>query len=242
MAKKAARQEAAQKKAAKQKKILILLGLLLVGAVVFAVITLSKGSGGSTPAAATSAGDTTPTGSISAGTPAAEITAGVTMPTDGSLRSLLGLGRNDPFHDGEPGQSSSSGSTSSCGCSGSQSDTHCRYAAASNASGNDAVAVVECKKGNGKWALGGTRPLAGGVISLNGTKLAVALGTEFGHAPGLSGVALFRLVKVTAKTAVIGVVGTQQRFTLHVRQPLTLEQDGGWTYTLILEPVGSPLR
>jgi hypothetical protein len=78
------------------------------------------------------------------------------------------------------------------------------------------------------------------VISVNGDKFALALGTEFGHAPGLSGVSLFKLLKVTPKTAVIGVVGTKQQFTLHVGKPLTLEQDGGWTYKLVLQPLGSP--
>ncbi len=78
------------------------------------------------------------------------------------------------------------------------------------------------------------------MISLNGDKLALAIGATFGHAPGLSGVPLFKLVKVAPKTALINVVGTKQQFTLHVKQPLTLEQYGGWTYTLVLQPVGSP--
>ena len=82
-------------------------------------------------------------------------------------------------------------------------------------------------------------PLTGAVISLNGRKLALAIGATFGHAPGLSGVPLFRLHSVTPKSAVVDVVGTQQHFTLHVGKPLTLEQDGGWKYTLILEPLGS---
>jgi hypothetical protein len=77
------------------------------------------------------------------------------------------------------------------------------------------------------------------VISLNGDKLPLAIGATFGKAPGLSGVPLFRLVKVTPKTALIGVVGTKQQFTLHVKKPLTLQQYGGWSYTLILEPLGS---
>jgi hypothetical protein len=83
-------------------------------------------------------------------------------------------------------------------------------------------------------------PLTGAVISLNGDKLALAIGTKFGQAPGLSGVPLFKLLKVTPKTALVAVVGTKQQFTLHVKQPLTLQQYGGWTYTLILEPLGSP--
>ena len=217
MAPKAAK-EAAKKKAAKQKKILIGLGLLLVVALGYAVMTLTGSSSPKVPAVPAAA--TTPGGSAPNDTAAAVVTPGIAALSPMSLRTFTGFGRKDPFHNGGPGVSAG-GSDKSAGGSGSG-------------------------KGNGKGNGGGgsnskqpSAPLTGASISLNGTKLALAVGTVFGHAPGLSDVALFRLVTVSARSALIAVVGTHQRFTLHVRRPLTLMQNGGWTYTLILEPIGS---
>jgi hypothetical protein len=213
MAPKAA-QEAAKKKAKKQKRILIVLAIAMLGALVFAYTTLS-GLGAKPAVSATPASATTPAGSIpTAGTPQAPLTPGITPAAVVALRSFTALGRKDPFYDNGP--SASSGTTSTTG-----------------------KPKLKAVKGSGSKSKQPSVPLTGAVISLNGKKLALALGTKFGHAPGLSGVPLFRLVKVTPSTALIGVVGTQQEFTLHVRRPLTLQQNGGWTYTLILEPRGS---
>ncbi len=213
MAPKAA-QQAAAKKAAKQKKILIVLAVPALAAAYYAYSTFS--SLGSQPAAApvqaTPAAQTTPTSAIpSAGssTSTTPITPGLTPPPVGPLRSFVVLGRKDPFNDAGPKASTGSGNPNPGGGKGPK---------------------------NPKPPL---PPLTGAVISFNGHKLALALGNEFGHAPGLSGVNLFRLEKVTRKTALISVVGTTQQFMLHVREPLVLEQAGGWRYTLILEPAGS---
>jgi hypothetical protein len=160
-------------------------------------------------AAATPAGQTSTAGATGATGPL--VSPGVSAPTAGSLTSFIALGRKDPFHDGGPNNGGS-------GDSGKSKSTH------KGGSSNPKTPPV---------------PITGAVISINGTKLSLAIGNQFGHAPGLSGVSLFKLTHLTAKTAVITVVGTTQQFTLHVRVPLTLEQNGGWTYTLILEPLGS---
>jgi hypothetical protein len=215
MAPKAA-QDRAKKKAAKQKKILMVLALPMLGALVYAYMTLSSlGSKPQVPA--TPAAATTPAGSIpKAGAQAPTITPGIAaLPVD-ALLSFTALGQKDPFHDNGPKPGTGKASSSTATAKGKGKST-----------------------GSSSTTKQPSAPLTGAVISINGTKLAVALGSEFGHAPGLSGVSLFRLVKVTKTTALIGVVGTQQQFTLHVKHPLTLEQNGGWKYTLILEPLGS---
>jgi len=204
-----AAKEAAKKKAAKQKKLLILLGVMLVGAMVFAFTTLSN-LNKSPQASGSPAATTNPDGSVPTGTNVAAIIPGISAPAVGSLHALTMFGRKDPFNDHGP-----SGATAS---------------------------TAPSKNGNGNGS-GTTKqppvPLTGAVISINGNKLSLALGAQFGRAPGLSGVWLFRLVKLTRTTALIAVVGTHQQFTLQARRPLTLQQNGGWNYTLILEPLGS---
>ena len=223
MARKKAAHEAAQKKAAKQKKLLMILAIPMLAALVYAVMTLMNlGAKPASPVSATPASASTPAGSIpTAGT---SVTPGVaTEPVD-PLRSFTLLGRRDPFHDHGPNPN----------------------APAPSGNNNNTGGKNKNKNGNGGGGGGGSapkppaQPLTGAVISLNGDKLVLAIGATFGHAPGLSGVSLFKLVKVYPKTAQINVVGTKQQFTLHVGKPLTLEQYGGWTYKLILEPLGSP--
>jgi hypothetical protein len=214
MAPKAA-QEAVQKKAAKQRKILMILALPMLGAVFYAYTTLS--SLGNKPGAvsATPAAQTTSTGAIPPADPlSAPVTPGVATAPVGTLGTFVTLGRKDPFFDNGP------------------------HAATASSSSSKSKPPKKTHSGGSKTKLP-TAPLTGAVISLNGKKLALAIGTTFGHAPGLSGVALFRLASVSPRSAEVDVVGTQQHFTLHVGRPLTLEQDGGWKYTLILEPLGS---
>jgi hypothetical protein len=221
MAPKAAH-ETAKKKAAKQKKILMVLALPMLGALVYAYMTLSSLGGhpkpSAAPAAASAPAGDTPT---SAGTPVSAVLPGIVTPPVGSLQSFTGLGMKDPFFDHGPNPS-----------------------AAPPSNGNKTPPKKGSDKG-GNNSGGGPKgkqpsvPLTGAVISINGKKLSLAIGAEFGQAPGLSGVSLFRLEKVTKTTALIDVVGTTQSFTLHVKKPLTLQQTGGWTYTLILEPLGS---
>jgi hypothetical protein len=161
------------------------------------------------PVQATPAAATTPAGAIPTVAPAAAVTPGIAPPPVDSLRTFIALGRKDPFHDDGPNVGSPSKSTKSATSNGSSSKS---------------------KKTSG--------PPRAAVISLDGKRLVAAVHAGFGHAPGSFG-PLFRLVKVTAKTAVIAVVGTPQRFTLHMRQPLTLAQAGGQKYTLILERIRS---
>ena len=221
MARKGAAHDAAKKKAAKQKRMLMILALPMAGALVYAYMTLT--SLNSTPkVSGTPAAQTTPAGSIpTGGSTAATVTPGVTAPPVGVVGSFAALGRKDPFHDNGPHATSAPSSSSTPSKSSGGKGSGGKGSGSSSTSKQPAA------------------PLTGAVISLNGQKLSLAIGTSFGHAPGLSGVALFRLLRVSPKFAVIGVVGTQQRFTLHVRRPLTLQQNGGWTYTLILEPLGT---
>ncbi len=226
MARKAA-QERALKKSKRQKKVLMVLALPMLAALYYSYSTLThlgtKPQLGATPAAATTDPGAIPTADTSAAP--APVMPGITAAPVGSLTSFAVLGVKDPFHDHGPnasGTPSSGGGGKGAGKGGGKGG------------------------GKGKGGGGGSKskqppppPLTGAVISINGNKLALSLGTQFGHAPGLSGVSLFRLEKVTAKTALIAVVGTEQQFTLHVGQPLTLQQNGGWKYTLILEPLGS---
>jgi hypothetical protein len=224
MAPKAA-QEKAKKKAKKQRKVLMILAVPMLGALVYAYVTLSSLGGGSKPevvgkaqVSATPTAATVPAASIpTADTTDATATAGIDVPSVVSLHSFITLGRKDPFHDHgpNPNAAKSSGTTKTSKSTSKGSDT------------------------TGTQTKTPPAPLTGAVISMNGKKLALPLGAKFGQAPGLSGIWLFRLVKVTKTTALIDVVGTQQQFTLHVRQPLTLQQSGGWTYTLTLEPPGT---
>jgi hypothetical protein len=213
MARKKAAHEAAMKKAAKQKKMLMVLALPMAAALVYAVTTFMS-LGHKPQVSATPAAATTPAGSIpTAGSPAAPVVPGVAaIPVD-AFHSFTLLGKKDPFHDHGPNSGAANGKKKSKSKS---SKKH---------------GVTKPKQPSA--------PLTGAVISLNGDKLALAIGAKFGKAPGLSGVSLFRLVHVTSTSALVAVVGTKQVFTLHVKQPLTLQQYGGWTYTLILEPPGS---
>lgn len=203
--------EAAKKKAAKQKKILIVLGLVLVGALVFAVTTLSHLR--SAPVSVTPVSATTPDGaSTPTGTPIAAVIPGIAAPPAGSLRAFTAFGRKDPFNDDGPDLSSS------------EQSTPAKHPAPSPSRSKP-------KPPSG--------PLTSAVISINRIKLTIPLGAKFGHASDPSGASVFKLVKVSAKTAVVAVLGASQRFTLHVRQPLTLVRTGAWKFTLILEPVGT---
>jgi hypothetical protein len=220
MAPKAAH-EAAKKKTAKQKKILMVLALPMLGALVYAYMTLTSLGGHPQPPATPPAAATPASGSASTagGVPIAAVSPGIVAPQVGYLHSFTALGMKDPFYDHgpKPGEAPASSSSKSTPKKENKS------------TGN----------GNGSQSKQPSVPLTGAVISINGKKLALAIGSEFGQAPGLSGVSLFRLAKVTKTTALIDVVGTKQTFTLHVKKPLTLQQSGGWTYTLILEPLGT---
>lgn len=223
MARKKAAQEAAMKKAAKQKKILMVLALPMAGALVFAVMTFMNLGKHPSDVPATPAASTTPAGSIptagtaTAGATASPLTPGVAAVPVMAFHSFSALPQKNPFHDGGP----SVGAPSS----------------KSKAKKSKAPKAKKSKGSSGPKQP--SVPLTGAVISLNGDKLALSLGATFGKAPGLSGVPLFKLVSVTPKTALVSVVGTKQQFTLHVKQPLTLQQYGGWSYTLVLEPLGS---
>ena len=206
-----ARKNSAQQAAQKKaKKQKKLLVVLGLGLVVALVFAATTLMHlGSKPVSATPPAATAPDGSTPAPNDIAVVIPGIAAAPAGPLHAFTAFGRKDPFNDGGP-SALSTPTDSSKSPSG---------------------------KGDGSGSTP-KPPLTGAVISINGNKLALSLHAEFGHAPALSGVWLFRLVKVTQRTALIAVVGTHQQFTLHRRTPLTLQQNGGWRYTLILEPVG----
>ena len=228
MARKNAAQKAAKQKAAKQKKVLIVLGVLLLGSLGYAVMTLSHLS---TPVSAAASPTATPAPDGSTPTPtktevAAVVTPGIAAPPAGSLRAFTAFGRKDPFDDNGPNLSGgSSTSTSSSSASTSKKSTIADQTGGASAS--------KPKQPSG-------RPTSA-VFSINGKRTVLKIGAKFGHPSASSDAALFKLVALSArtKTAVIVVIGTQQQYTLNIREPLTLAQTGGGKYTLILESVGS---
>ncbi|MDX6480131.1 MAG: hypothetical protein QOG85_641 [Gaiellaceae bacterium] len=218
MAPKAAN-DAAKKKAAKQKKLLVLLGLALVGAVVFAVTTLM--SLGSSPAASTTPAGATP-GATATGTPiAATITPGVAEEPSGALQAFSGLGRRDPFYDRGPDDSKNASNPT-----------------APQSTPTSTPTQSPTIKDNSPTPTP-TSALKGAVISINGKPVSVKLGAKFGHAAGSSD-SLFRLVRVSATRAVIGILGTSMQYTLNLHQKFTLSAPGvGGSFTFILERVES---
>lgn len=94
-------------------------------------------------------------------------------------------------------------------------------------------------------------PPASAVISVNGELMNVTAGTDF---PGAGtaiyaqvGSALFHLVSLTQKTAVVAIAGGSYAdgaptLTLTVGKPVTLQNTAdGTRYTLLLEPQGTPM-
>ena len=176
MAPKAA-QETAKKKAAKQKKILIVLALPMLGALVYAYMTMSS-LGGKPEVSATPGRATTPASAI---------------PTAGRRRARHARGRRGAgrraalVHRARPeGSVPRQRPARHREASSSSEQEHARTQP--NEKGKAAATAVRRRSRR-------RRPLTGAVISINGNKLALALGAKFGHAPGLSGVSLFRLVK-----------------------------------------------
>jgi hypothetical protein len=213
--------DAARAKAAKQKKLLLALSPLLLLAFFFAYHTMSKLH--SPQSAAPPPAATTPAAPVSDGTPVSATTPSSATPLvappagTGKLGGLGNLATKDPFHDQGPQATGSSGSTSTDGASSKTAKTK--------------VSIP---------------PPASAVISVNGHLASVAVGQIFPATKDPTTNGIFRLKKLTAKTAKVAVVGGSYTngsnvLTLTVNSIVTLVNTAdGKRYTLILYPQGTP--
>lgn len=254
--------DAAKAKAAKQKKIVIGLGCVLALALAYAVNTmmsLNSGAAVSKPQAAPAAttptstdasAPTTPPASLAsptlAGSPTAaaapaaptdssQLTAAVKPPPGtGQLESFSRFDSKDPFAGGAPvPRSSGSSAGAGSGASGTSGGS------GTSGSGSGSTPAVPPAPP--------APPPVSAVISVNGTSESVAGGSNFPSAnPVASANGLFQLVSLTAKTAVVSVVGGSYAsgsatLTLKVNKPVTLVNTAdGTRYTLVLYPQGTP--
>jgi hypothetical protein len=234
--------DTAKDKAAKQKKMVIILVVVLALAMAYALHTMSSlnssapssskpqavAAGAVAPVAVPAAATATPVAPSLAGTPLASTPTASTdssqlvaivIPTadPGQLESFSRFVSKDPFVAGgsSPLSSGSKGS-----------------------SGSGSPPVVPPTPP--------APPPVSAVISVNGTSEAVQSGTNFPLAnPVVSTNGLFELVSLTAKTAIVSVVGGSyasgsQTLTLQVNRPVTLVNTAdGTRYTLVLYPQGT---
>ena len=214
--------EAAKKKAGKQKKILIALCVPMLGALFFAYQTLTKLHASETPQvvapAATPAGVSPPgTGTTLAAPAGAPISA--TAP----VIQTTDAGKLDNMSLFAPKDPFFDAGPHAVAASGSTED--------------------KAKPKPTKFVV---KPTSA-VISVNGKIYGVAVGGAFpvSKDPALNGV--FRLVALTATTAIFAVVGGSysdgsQRLTLTINRAITLVNTAnGRTYTLVLYPPGTPV-
>ena len=244
--------DTAKDKAARQKKIVIILAVVLVLAMVFAFHTMSSLGGApaaSKPQAVTGAPIQTATSPASTVTPVAPSLAGtptVTTPaaTDTSTTPAAGADSSQliavVIPTADPGQLDSF----------SQFESKDPFAAAGSATTSGGSSGTKGSAGSGKTPsvppTPPSPPPTSAVISVNGSSETVQSGSDFPLANPVSTTnGLFQLVKLTAKTAIITVVGGSyasgsQTLTLSVNKPVTLVNTAdGTRYTLILYPQGT---
>jgi len=242
MAKKVDQLKAKQKK---QKIIAAVLGVVMLGLVAFQFPRVMKQLH-KKPPVSTVATSTTPTGtpSLAAPTLSGSEQSTAATPTDGSaltsgdvpppanngqLASFSRFASKDPF-----AQQLSDDATGGSG-------------SGSSSGGGSSPATV-----------GGSSPSTGGVqspgpgsavISVNGTLMSVAVGTDFPQptASDSSAQPMFHLISLTAHTARISIVGGAYSngagsVTLRENRPLTLMNTAdGTRYRLVLKPQGTPV-
>jgi len=252
--------DAAKDKAAKQKKMAIGLVCLLAVAMAYAVHTMSGLSSGSAsskpqavdPSAAVSTTSVAATAATASPAPAApslsgnpiaadpaaaaagataagstQLLAAVSPPADaGQLESFSHFESKDPFAGGAGSKPASGGTSSGSGSGGSP-----------GSSPASPPAVPPAPP---------TPPPSSAVISVNGlSELVSTLGNFPASNPNATSNGLFELVSLTAKTAIISVVGGSyaggaQTLTLKVNKPVTLVNTAdGTRYTLVLYPQGT---
>jgi hypothetical protein len=254
MSAKKKRQDAFKAKEKKQKIILAVGGVLLLGLLAFQVPRVMKqmhrgsASASDVPVTVSTPTSTSPTpslaapttlrgeetGSSSTGSGSASVISADTDATQGHLASFSRFESKDPFQQ-QVDQSDPAPATaapSSRPASGSASATTASPSSGSRSSGP-----------TGSGASGGTKPAPGGVvISVNGTPMTVAVGSDF---PAAS--PLFHLLSATSTTAKIAIAGGSYSngaasVSLHVNKPVTLMNTAdGTRYRLILKPQGTPV-
>ncbi len=264
MSAKKKRQDAFKAKEKKQKIIVAVGGVLLLGLMAFQVPRVMKqmhrgsASASGVPVTVSTPTSTSPTpslaapttlrgqetGSSSTGSGSASAISADTSATQGQLASFSRFESKDPFQQ-QVDQSDTTAATaepSSRPASSAASATR-----ASSSSGSDSSSSGSSGSGSsgstGAGASGGTQPAPGGaVISVNGTPMTVAVGSDFPTASPL-----FHLLSVTPTTAKIAIAGGSYSsgaasVTLHVNKPVTLMNTAdGTRYRLILKPQGTPV-
>lgn len=257
MSAKKKRQDAFKAKEKKQKMIVAVGGVLLIGLLVFQVprvmaqMNRGKGAQATVPPVSSSSATSATTPSLEApttvqGQESAGASTGSAAPTSGSLVSASGtptqgqLASFSRFESKDPfAQQVETGSAPSGGSSGSGSGS----GSGSDASGGTGTG------GSGSSTTGtGTQPAPGSaVLSVNGTLMAVSVGTDFPQPSTAdpNATPIFHLVSLTPTTAKISIAGgsyTSGASTamLRVNKPVTLMNTAdGSRFKLILKPQGT---
>jgi hypothetical protein len=237
--------ESLKAKQKKQKIVAAVLGVVMLGLVAFQFPKVMKHLN-QKPPVSTAATSTTPAGtpSLAAPTlggseqPAAAATSGsgaltsgdVPPPaTDGQLASFSRFASKDPF-----AQQLSDDATATGGGGGSGSSSGGSSPSFGGSSGSGSSGVQSPGPGSA-------------VISVNGTLMSVAVGTDFPQptSSNPSAQPLFHLISLTAHSAKISIVAGSYSngaaaATLYVNKPLTLMNTAdGTKYRLILKPQGT---
>ena len=243
MAKKADQLKAKQKK---QKIVAGVLGVVMLGLVAFqfprvmkqlhkkppvsSVATTTTPTGTPSLAAPTLSGSEQPTATTPTGS--GSLTSGDVPPpaNDGQLASFSRFASKDPFAQQLSDDTTASGSGGSGG------------------SGSSSGGSPGLSGGSGSGSSGVTSPGPGSaVISVNGTLMSVAVGTDFPQPTSSDPTIqpLFHLISLTAHSARISIVGGAYSngaaaATLYVNRALTLMNTAdGTKYRLILKPQGT---
>jgi hypothetical protein len=274
MSAKKKRQDAFKAKEKKQKIIAAVGGVFLVGLLAFQVprvmAQMNRGKGAQPtvpPVSSSASGASTTTPSLEAPTtvrgqetaggstglglaaPAsASLASASGTPTRGQLASFSRFESKDPF-----AQQVKAGASAATAASGSGSRV------GSDASGGDGTGGAGATGSGGTGATGsggsgsaptatGTQPVPGSaVLSVNGTLMAVSVGTDFPQSSTTepNATPIFHLVSLTMTTAKISIAGGSytsgaSTVTLRVNKPVTLMNTAdGSRFKLILKPQGT---
>ena len=235
--------ESLKAKQKKQKIIAAVLGVVMLAVVAFQFPRVMKQLHKKPPVS--SVATTTPTGTPSLAAPtlsgseqptaassgSSSLTSGDVPPpaNDGQLASFSRFASKDPF-----AQQLSDDATSGSGGSGSGSSSGGGSPSLGGSSGSGSSGVQSPGPGSA-------------VISVNGTLMSVAVGTDFPQptSSNPSVQPLFHLISLTSRSAKISIVGGSYSSgaaaaTLYVNKPLTLMNTAdGTKYRLVLKPQGT---
>jgi hypothetical protein len=267
MSAKKKRQDAFKAKEKKQKIIAAVGGVLLVGLLAFQVprvmaqMNRGKGSQPTVPAVSSSSNTSATTPPLEApttvrGQGSAGVATGSAGPTSGSLVSVSGaptqgqLASFSRFESKDPfAQQVKTGSAASSGSSGSGSGSGSGAASGSGSDSDGSGGTGTGGSGSGSSTTGtGNQPAPGSaVLSVNGTLMAVSVGTDFPQPSTAdpNATPIFHLVSLTTSTAKISIAGGSytngaSNVTLRVNKPVTLMNTAdGSRFKLILKPQGT---